>query len=105
MKNSGFFAPVALTLGLLFAGGAAQAQLRVPAGTSQSGGNLGGGLHAPSASPQAPAAPSAQSTAPAAEERSADAVIQEIADCVIPGLPEDWKFARIKVIELGTLIA
>lgn len=101
MNNSGFFAPLALALGLLFACGTAQAQLRVPAGSSQSGGNLGGGLHGPSAAPQTPATPVAPPTAPAEEVRSADEVIQEIANCVIPSLPEDWKFARIKVIELG----
>lgn len=100
MKNSGVSTSRALALGLLFTCGVVQAQLRVPS-TSQSGGNLGGGLQAPSASPQTPSAPSAPAAAPTEEERSPDSVIQEIADCVLPSLPQDWKFARIKVIELS----
>lgn len=103
----------AVALGLLLVCGMANAQLKVPS-DSKPGGALGGGLHAPAASESAapaptpgatPATPGAASatpgTAPAEEERSPDSVIQEIANCVLEGLPQDWKFARIKVVELS----
>ncbi len=102
MKTPTRHTSLALAIALLFACGAAQAQLRAPTG-SQSGGGLGGGLHSPSTSTSTvpPDAKKAPETPPAEEERSADAVIQDIANCVLEGLPQDWKFARIKVTELG----
>lgn len=92
----------AVALGLLLACGMANAQLRVPS-EPKPGGTLGGGLHSPATREAVAPAPTPASpgTAPAEEERTADAVIQDIANCVLEGLPQDWKFARIKVIELS----
>lgn len=96
----------AVALGLLFACGMANAQLKVPS-DSKPGGTLGGGLHSPATretaapSPAPGTTPVSPGAAPAEEERSADAVIQDIANCVLEGLPQDWKFARVKVIELS----
>ncbi len=103
----------AVALGLLLVCGIANAQLKIPS-DPKPGGGLGGGLHAPAANESAapapapgatPAAPGTASAAPGAapaeEERSPDSVIQEIANCVLEGLPQDWKFARVKVVELS----
>lgn len=100
----------AMALGLLLACGIANAQLKIPS-DSKPGGGLGGGLHSPASSeatapgvtPATPGTAPAETpgAAPAEEERSPDSVIQEIANCVLEGLPQDWKFARVKVVELS----
>lgn len=101
MKNSACRMHFAVTLGLLLACGAAYGQLKAPSSNANPGGALGGGLHAPAGNGSAAPAPATPAAAPAEQERTADAVIQEIADCVLEGLPQDWKFARIKVTELS----
>lgn len=107
---------LALPLALLFAAGAAEAQLKAPTTTSPSkegmGGGLGSGLGAPAqpvtpapAAAPAPSAPAASSPAPAAaapeKGQTGDEVVQEIANCVLAGLPADWKLAQVEVREIG----
>lgn len=94
--------PIALVLGA----GAAQAQLKAPAKTPPKegqGSGLGSGLGAHSAPPAGPvSAPAAAAAAPAGEKaKTADEVVQDIADCVLGSLPANWKLAQIEVREIG----
>ncbi len=107
---------LALPLALLFATGAAHAQLKAPTPTSPSreglGGGLGSGLGAPAqpvtpspAATPVPTAPAASAPAPAAaapgKGLTGDEIVQEIANCVLAGLPPDWKLAQVEVREIG----
>ena len=86
-------------LALLLASGAAQAQLKAPA-TSKSDAPLGSGIYVPSESPAS--APAATSAVPLTEDvRPLDAVVQDIADCMLETLPADWVVARVEVTELS----
>lgn len=81
--------PVVLALSL----GAAHAQLKAPAKPKPKD-PLGSGL---GLKPSETAAP-----APAEEKpQTLESVVQEIADCVLAGLPRDWALAQIEVSELG----
>lgn len=87
-------------LALLLACGAVHAQFKTPE-RSQPKDPLGSGLYAPAFAPATLPA-TLPATPPAAQAPlSADAVVQEIANCVLAGLPADWTFAQIEVIELG----
>lgn len=100
----------AFPLALLFGVGAAQAQLKAPA-TSPAKDGLGSGLGSGLiSSPPAPASPlpspavsPAATPAPAAAEKTqtGDEVVQEIANCVLAGLPPEWALAQIEVREIG----
>lgn len=85
---------LALPLAFLLACASAQAQLKPPSGTSK--GDVGTGLGAKRAPKAAEAKP-----APETKPQSLDDVVQEIANCVLAGLPADWKLAQIEVIEVG----
>jgi hypothetical protein len=90
-----------ICLALLVACGAAQAQFKAPAKT-QPKDSLGSGI----GSQSVPAAPPASAPAPAAggaadDKSSAESVVQEIANCVLAGLPPDWSLAQIEVREIG----
>lgn len=87
----------ALPLGLLLACGAAQAQFKAPT-KSQPKDGLGSGLGSQSA-PSAP--PASAPTAPGEEKASAEGVVQDIANCVLAGLPPDWTLAQVEVTEIG----
>jgi len=109
---------LALPIALLLAAGGANAQFKAQAKPS-SGSSLGGGLNLGTAStPETPGAATlrlsapAGSAAPAArapsqtgtvdeKAASADAVVQEIADCVLAGLPNDWTMAQVDVREIS----
>jgi len=99
MKKSSFFLPFAL--GLALAAGGASAQFKAPA-KSQPKDALGSGIGSSSIPPagSAPAAGSGAST-DSDEKSSAEAVVQKIADCVLPGLPADWTMAQIDVREVA----
>lgn len=88
-----FSAPVLLSLplALILACGSADAQLKAPA-SSQPNSPLGSGLYAPAAPVTPPAG---------AETPTAEAIIQEIAGCLVAGLPQDWTRAQIEVVEIG----
>lgn len=96
---------LALPFFLVLGASAVHAQLKAPTKSGGQGG-LGSGLSAPSVTP-APATGPAPSAAPAPAAPSAektqtsDEVVQEIANCVLGGLPPDWKLAQIEVKEIG----
>lgn len=86
----------ALSATSLIAFGHAEAQLKEPS-KSQSKGSLGSGLGSKSA-----AKPAAKPAAPAeSKAQTPDEVVQEIANCVLAGLPQGWQVARVEVIEIG----
>lgn len=91
MKTSTSALVFALPVAFMLACGGAHAQLKAPA-KSQPKAPLGSGLSAPAAA----AEPAAEVKAPTADE-----VVQEIANCVLAGLPADWTLAQIDVIELA----
>ncbi len=84
---------ILLALPLALSLGAAQAQLKAPT-KSKPKDPLGSGLGLK---------PSETVVAPAAEEKgpTLEGVVQDIADCVLAGLPQDWTLAQIEVTELG----
>jgi hypothetical protein len=108
MKNRIFTSRIfstllAAPLAWVLASGIAQAQLKPPTKFQPNDG-LGGGIGSrlgpaspPAAAPAAPAKPGS----PAEEKPSAEAVVQEIANCVLAGLPPDWTLAQVEVNELG----
>ena len=81
---------VALPVALLLACGAAHAQFKPPS-KSQPRSPLGSGLGAQT-TPKPPAE---------AKEPTTDTVVQDIANCVLAGLPPDWQLAQIEVTEIG----
>ena len=96
----------AAPLALLLAAGAVHAQFKAPDNSRPrdplgSGGGLG--LSLPSGS--APLAPSNAAPVPAppadASPSSGEAVVQEIANCVMAGLPPDWTMAQVDVREIS----
>ncbi len=93
LRTTLFLLPFAFAM----SAGAAHAQFKAPT-KPQSNDPLGSGI----ASPLAPAAPAAGASAPAGDDKSsAEAVVQQIADCVMQGLPPDWAKAQIDVREVG----
>jgi hypothetical protein len=88
---------LALPLAFLFACASAQGQLKPPE-SSSSKGDLGTGLGAKRAPKPAAAE---KKPAPETKPQTLDDVVQEIANCVLAGLPADWKLAQIEVIEVG----
>ena len=109
---------LALPIALLLAAGGANAQFKAQTKPS-SGSSLGGGLNlgtppapetpgaatprlAAPAGSAAPAKPAPAQTGTVDEKAvSADAVVQEIADCVLAGLPNDWTMAQVDVREIS----
>ena len=87
----------ALSATCLIVCGHAEAQLKEPS-KSQSKGGLGSGLGGKST-----AKPAAKPAAAPAETKpqTPDEVVQEIANCVLAGLPQGWQVARVEVIEIG----
>ena len=85
-------ATLPFALALVLACGGAHAQFKAPA-KGQPRSPLGGGLSAPAA----PAKPAGEEKAPTADE-----VVQEIANCVLAGLPADWTLAQVDVSEVGS---
>lgn len=81
---------LALPLALALACGPAYAQLKPPA-KSQPKAPLGSGLGTQSA-PKPPA----EEKAP-----SGDTIVQDIANCMLAGLPPNWKIAQVEVTEIG----
>lgn len=81
----------------LIACGHAHAQFKEPS-KAQPKGSLGSGLSGKSS-----AKPAAKPAAAPAETKAQtpDEVVQEIANCVLAGLPQGWQVARIEVIEVG----
>lgn len=101
MKNQ-LLSRCLLPVALAFACGAAHAQFKAPT-KSQPKDSLGSGIGSQSlpAGP-APGTAAPGAAAPAADDKSsADAVIQDIANCVVGGLPPDWTLAQIEVREIG----
>jgi hypothetical protein len=96
MLNTSRHWRLALPLALLFACASAQGQLKPPSSSSK--GDLGTGLGAKRAPKPAAAE---KKPAPEAKPQTMDDVVQEIANCVLAGLPADWKLAQIEVIEVG----
>jgi hypothetical protein len=92
---------LALPLALALACGAAHAQMKPPSKT-QPKDALGSGIGSQSL-PSTPAPAAGAAAAPAAgdDKSSAEAVVQEIANCVLAGLPPDWTLAQIEVREIG----
>jgi hypothetical protein len=95
----------ALPIALVLATGSAYAQFKAPA-TSQPqdplGRGLGSGLGSGSAaSPAAPAPSAPAPTENADGKTSPEAVVQEIANCVMAGLPAGWTMAQVDVREIG----
>jgi hypothetical protein len=86
MPNRTRFPLSALSLAFLLACGTAHAQLKPPTKSP-----LGGGLGSQRV-PKPPAEPKAASP---------DEVVQNIANCVLAGLPPDWQLAQIEVTELS----
>lgn len=87
----------ALSATCLIVCGHAEAQLKEPS-KSQSKGSLGSGLGGkPTAKPAAKPAAAPAETKP----QTPDEVVQEIANCVLAGLPQGWQVARVEVIEIG----
>ena len=96
----------AAPLALLLTAGSVHAQFKAPDNSRPrdplgSGGGLG--LSLPSGS--APLAPSNAAPVPAppadASPSSGEAVVQEIANCVMAGLPPDWTMAQVDVREIA----
>ena len=84
---------------LLLASGAAHGQLKVPGPYQPKGGT---GMTAPAAPPAAAPAARPESPKPAAagEAPASDSVLQDIANCMLVGLPQGWRTAQVQVIEL-----
>jgi hypothetical protein len=104
MMNRSRPAFLAVPVALLLACGVAQAQFKAPT-KSQPKDGLGSGIGSQSI-PVTPATPPASapggSAAPAQDDKtSAEGVVQDIANCVLAGLPADWSLAQIEVRELG----
>jgi hypothetical protein len=102
--------PVAFCALLLAAGGAS-AQMKVPSKPA-AGGALGSGINigSPPASTPSTAAPGSaepgvkvpsQTGVIDDKQASAEDVVQEIANCVMAGLPPDWSLAQIEVREIS----
>jgi hypothetical protein len=112
MTNRSFAPFLAITCALSLACGIAQAQFKAPAklqpkdglgsGIGSQPGSSSPSLAPPAATPPASApAGSGTSVAPADDKASAEAVVQDIANCVLAGLPPDWTLAQVEVTELG----
>ncbi len=86
---------LALAVSVLFCCGAAHAQFKPPTKLQPKDG-LGSGI----GSQVAPVAPKPPASA-SEEKASAENVVQDIANCVLAGLPPDWTLAQIEVTELG----
>lgn len=97
MQTPTFRWRLALPLALLLACLNAQAQLKPPSSTPSKG-DLGTGLGA-KRTPKPAAA--ATKPAPEAKPQTMDDVVQDIANCVLAGLPAGWKLAQVEVIEVG----
>ena len=80
---------------LLMACGAAYGQLKMPAQNQPKGGTGMTAPAAPAARPEAPK-PAAAGEAPAS-----DSILQDIANCMLVGLPQGWRTAQVQVIELS----
>ncbi len=96
----------AAPLALLLAAGAAQAQFKAPDSSKPRdplGSGSGLGLSLPSGS--APMAPSNTGAVPApvaeGTPTSGELVVQEIANCMMAGLPTDWTMAQVDVREIS----
>jgi len=88
---------------MLMACGVAHAQLRMPSQNQPKGGT---GMTTPAPVPAAPAQPAAAAQPappkPAAqtEAGSDENVLQNIASCMLVGLPQGWRTAQVQVIQL-----
>ena len=103
-----------LPVALMLAAGGVHAQFKAPTKTQAQdplGRGLGSGLGSgsaaapsapstPGASPN-PAAPATPASSGTEEKSSPEAVVQEIANCVMAGLPAGWTMAQIDVREIG----
>jgi hypothetical protein len=97
MLKSTLFRRLALPLAFLLACASAQAQLKPPSSTTPKG-DLGSGL----GGKRAPKPAAAENKpAPETKPQTLDDVVQEIANCILAGLPAGWKLAQIEVIEVG----
>lgn len=94
------FAPLfALPLALLLAAGSAHAQFKAQTKSRDLGSGISPGTAANPVPPSATvySVPSTGSDKPA----SAETVVQEIANCVLAGLPADWTMAQVDVREVS----